>query len=86
MNRILKVSGAEVAMAPADPEKGYSLAQLKDAIGGGYIEIVRLGRGKILVVDEEGWLKPLPLNITASALAGQAIAGDALLCDDKDVQ
>ena len=54
------------------------LRALQDEIGG-YLEIVRTGPGTALVVDEEGLLKELELNFTASSLVGTTIVGPALL-------
>ena len=46
---------------------------------GGYIEVVDLADGRQMVVNEEGWLKELPVNPEASRLAGQPIAGPAVI-------
>ncbi len=71
------------------PSNGYefSLEELKTAIGGGYIEIVRLyrrdewGNPLIMIVDEDGIRKQLPVNHHASELYGKDyIYGPALVC------
>jgi len=47
---------------------------------GGWVEIITTPTKKtFLMVDEEGLLKGLPPNITASMLAGQRIVGNAIL-------
>lgn len=47
-------------------------------IVGGFIEVIRLGSVD-MVVNEEGRLRGLPLNLTASHAAGQPIVGDVAL-------
>lgn len=70
----------------ANPENGksYNLDELQEAVGG-LIQIVGTKHrdGKILVVNEEGLLKNLPLNWRATELAGQPIVGNALLTDSS---
>ena len=53
-------------------------------IVGHYVELVRTvpnfyGEPVALLVDEDGIPKDLPFNLTASAMAGQALRGNALL-------
>lgn len=52
---------------------------------GGLIEVVRLQAPSsyILIVNEEGLLKRLPINPVASAAAGKVIVGVAVLVDKK---
>lgn len=63
-----------------EPRNGtdYSLKECQEMVGG-YIEIVRLGEGWILVVNEDGIRLDLPANAYASALTGQLILGDVAL-------
>lgn len=70
---------------------GTSWEHMSRALGGGYIEVVRLqtqlapnlpcGCRMVLVVDEEGLLKKLPHNPRASKLYpfGAGISGNAFL-------
>ena len=49
---------------------------------GGWIEVVRpvrLGRPYCMVVNEEGLLRNLPMNVLGSFLYGSPIAGDIVL-------
>jgi hypothetical protein len=66
------------------PKDGKRIS-LEEAWGlvGGYVERVMMPRGNgrspgVLLVDEEGLLKQLPLNLAASQLAGQLVCGPAL--------
>jgi hypothetical protein len=49
------------------------------AIVGGYVELVTLLNGDQLLVNEDGRMRGLPVNIPATLLAGQEIVGHALL-------
>lgn len=54
---------------------------LKEAqeIVGGYLELVKVGNGVTLVVDEEGLVKHKPLNKTITNLYGQHICGGLIV-------
>lgn len=62
---------------------------MKRAIGGGYIQIVATTDGRLMVVDEEGKLKGMRLNMAATELyvygAADPIVGDALVCDHGQI-
>ena len=70
------------------PKNGsdYSLAELTAAIGGGHLEFLGLGDGRLMVFDEEGKLKGFPINEAATMLArsrlgpGDSLVGDVLVC------
>ena len=51
---------------------------------GGYIELVALGNGNQLIVDEDAKLKGKLPNKEASALAGVPIAGPAVIIESID--
>lgn len=59
---------------------------IRTAIGGGYIQAVGLPSGDYLYCDEEGKMKGMPENFTATALTsgvlfqGDFIAGPAVIC------
>lgn len=47
---------------------------------GGYIETVTLVRGyAVMIVNEEGLLRGMPSNLTASSVAARKIVGPALV-------
>ena len=56
---------------------------LKEAqrIVGGYVELVKVGNGITLVVDEEGLMKHKPLNKTATDLYRQRLHDDLIVGD-----
>lgn len=67
---------------PCEPTQGrhWTLAELQKHVGG-FIELVAVPSqpGMVLVVDDEGNLKGLALNLTATGLAGKPIVGPAVL-------
>ena len=87
MASIIKSNGT---IEIVEPKNGtdFSLSELKQAIGGGYVEVVSLDRDTYLVVDEEGLLKNLPYNYTATKLYNfiSPIVGDALVCKKDQIK
>lgn len=54
---------------PANPEEGYTLAELHKALDGGYVEIVTVEHGRVrMIVDEDGHNKGLPPNEAATLI------------------
>ena len=77
MATILRMDGTEEAMA-VDKKGHLSLAEAQKAVGG-WVELVRLGKGDGFLVNEEGLLQQLPLNPKASEMAGRYIVGNVVL-------
>lgn len=76
------------------PKNGtdFSLDELRGFVGG-FIEIVPLTTSKIMVINEEGKLNDLPVNILATkalylaiGLFCDVIVGDALICDSEMIK
>lgn len=74
-----------------DPANGtdFSIDELNEFVDG-YIEIVHIG-DKLLVCNEEGKLKNLQYNATATCLINAAgikdyIVGNALFCDKDKIK
>ena len=63
---------------------------IRQAIGGGWLQAISLPSGDYLYCDEEGKLKGMPENFTATALTsgvlmgGDFIAGPAVICGHID--
>lgn len=83
MAQIIKTTGEIIE---TEPKNGidFQLDELQ-AVVGGFIEIVHLSNGKIMVVNEEGKLDGLPVNNKASELYPDIIVGDVLVCDLKQI-
>lgn len=75
------------------PKNGrtFELEEMQEIVGG-YIEIIRLNDGKIIVVNEEGLPQGLPVNIEATNIlrrdhsTTQYIVGNAIVCDADMVE
>lgn len=84
MAKLLHQDGTEEEIQPQNGTD-FSLHELQGYVGG-YIEIVHLPDGDIMVVDDEGLFKNYFVNEKASLLAGQAIVGDAVVCKSEQVK
>lgn len=88
--RIIKTDGTVQEIQPKNG-KGFKFEELHEYVDG-FIEIVRCGRGVLLIVDEEGKLKQKPLNTMATGIfqmlchTNEVIAGDVVICSDKMVK
>lgn len=75
------------------PKNGstFELEELQEVVGG-YIEVVRLNDGRIIIVNEEGLNLNLPVNIEATNIlrrdhsTTQYIVGNAIVCDSDMVE
>ena len=71
--------------------KTFSLSELQGFVEG-YIEIIDLRNGKIMVVNEEGKLKDLPFNHAATKIYAETysnrdvIVGNALVCKSTEIK
>ena len=62
-----------------------TLQNLQKVVGG-YVEVLNLGSGKYMVVNEEGLLQKLPPNPSASKLWGRGIiVGNVVICSKKEL-
>jgi hypothetical protein len=55
-------------------------------IVGGYIEALKMKDGNLMVVNEEGLMKNLPVNPYASLLYGSPIVGNAVVCSKEELR
>tara|TARA_R110000824_G_scaffold151054_1_gene321917 strand:+ start:222 stop:554 length:333 start_codon:yes stop_codon:yes gene_type:complete len=80
LNAVLIMSDPErdwKDVIPADG-KSFNLGEVQKLVGG-YVERVSLPNNQIMLIDEDGMMKRLPLNREASHLAGHTIAGPVLV-------
>ena len=84
MARWIKESGETIEVKPKNGTD-FSLEELQGFVGG-YIEIIGHGKDGLMVVNEEGKLDGLPLNTTASLMAGQTIVGNVLVCKANEIK
>lgn len=74
---LMPVQGKATPVMPANGTD-FKLREVQKMVGG-YVEVVYLRDGRIMLADEEGLLKGLPLNRAASRMAGRPIVGPALV-------
>lgn len=71
MAKLIKTDGAVLDVSPRDPTRGFQLDELQGYVGG-WVEIVDVrtpdGEELLLVMDEEGKIKGLPLNLHAISM------------------
>lgn len=92
MATIYKTSGETIETSPKNG-KYFTLSEMQ-AIVSGFIEIVDLYDGRLMVVNEEGKLKGLGINHKATEIYLDAmpvmvvdiIVGDVLVCDKKEIR
>ncbi len=79
--KIIKANGLIRDITPAGDT--FTLAELKEIVGG-YIELVWLPHGMVLVVNEDGKMNGLPVNVVATELyKADVLVGDVLLCNEN---
>ena len=76
--KIYKLDGTVQTVEYAVGDKP-SLEELRQAIGGGYIEVIRDGP-VVYVVDDEGLLKNLPRNPHFTRFVG-----DVIVCQEGEI-
>ncbi len=62
---LVRADGSVEPIAPANG-RDFKLDELRKLVGDGWIQVVPLTRGRVLVCDEEGKLKGLPINAEAT--------------------
>lgn len=88
---LIRANGEQEMVSPKNG-KDFKLEELQ-AFVGGYIEIVSLTLKRDMIINEEGKLKDLPVNIRATAIyhynfpnTTDVIVGDVLVCDPKYIK
>lgn len=79
----IKTNGNRVEVEPKNGTD-FQLEELKEYVDG-YIEILFFGR-MLMIVNEEGKLRNLRPNITASLMTGLTIVGNVLVCNREQVK
>ena len=92
MATILKTNGTQQKVQPKNGTD-FQLDELQEIVGG-YIEIVRVNTGEIIICNDNGKLYGLPVNDNATMLAhyfnaianDDFIVGDVLICNKNQVK
>jgi len=83
MAQIIKTTGEIIETEPSNGTD-FSLTELQ-AVVGGFIEVVHLPDGRLMIVNDEGKLNGLPVNPKASELYPDIIVGDVLVCEHYEI-
>lgn len=90
MAQVIKSSGEVIETQPANGTD-FSLEELQTIVGG-YIEVVSLRDGRLIVCDEQGKLKGKEHNQKATLIYQTNVpnwdhlVGDVLLCDVDEIK
>lgn len=94
--KIYKTTGEVIEVEPKNG-KDFKLEELQEIVHG-YIELVNLSSTQYMVVNEEGLLIGLPLNLSATRLYNNLnpsttmlyekgiIVGDVLICNKSQIK
>lgn len=85
MNTLLIVPGKPDTNPVPKNGKDFKLDEVQ-ALVGGYVELIRLADGRLMLVDEDGRFKRLAMNDAASRLAGLPIVGNALVVPNSMIE
>jgi len=79
---IYKTNGEIIPILPKNKEV-FTLQELQEIVGG-YIELVMLNDGRIMIVNEEGKINGLDYNLLGTlAYAKDVIVGNVLVTPEK---
>ncbi len=71
-------------MTEQNAPEGFNFKDAQKVVGG-LVEVVRLpDEDEVMLVNEEGLLHGLPINITASVMAGGAIVGNVVVLTGRE--
>jgi hypothetical protein len=91
MAKIYRVTGEQINVTPKRG-KYFTLRELQHIVGG-YIETCYLNDGTVMVLNEEGKLEGLPLNVRATEIFRKnfpcsldRIVGDVLIVESKYIE
>jgi hypothetical protein len=90
MAYIIKTAGEVIETKPNNGTD-FSLEELNEVVGG-YIEVISLHDGRLIVCDEEGKLKGKDMNHKATEffrltlLTTDFLVGDVLVCNEEEIK
>ena len=90
MAKVYYVDGVVEDIQPKNG-KDFKLEELRDIVEG-WIEILYLNDGRLMVINEEGKLEGLDLNVNATNIYMESfenndiIVGNALVCDKNEIE
>lgn len=82
---IIDPTGTVVEATPAHANGKWAFSDFQSLVGG-YVEVVRLDRAKVALVNEDGLSLGLPPNPAASALLGIPVVGTVVVVPAKAIR
>lgn len=90
MAKLIKTDGTEIEVAPKNPRKGFTCAELYELIGCETVESVGPNfKGELMICDEEGKFKGLKVNQKATEWYWSSfgpydvILGNVVICNKR---
>lgn len=87
MAKLIRANGEVVEIEPKDKDS-FTLDEMQGYVNG-WIEVVYLASGDVMVVNEEGKLNGLPINEIATAVYGNihdTIVGDVMIINRNQIK
>ena len=86
MAKLIRANGEVVEIEPKDKDS-FTLDEMQRYVNG-WIEVVYLASGDVMVVNEEGKLNELPINEKATELYGSidTIVGDVMIINRNQIK
>lgn len=86
MAKLIRANGEVVEIEPKDKDS-FTLDEMQGYVNG-WIEVVYLASGDVMVVNEEGKLNGLPINEKATELYGSidTIVGDVMIINRNQIK
>lgn len=86
MAQLIRANGDIKEIEPAD-RNSFTLKEMQEYVGG-WIEVIYLASGEIMVLNEEGKLIELPINEKATELYGSydVIVGDVMVITKNQIK
>jgi len=82
---IIDPTGTVVEATPAHANGKWAFSDFQSLVGG-YVEVVRLDRTKVALVNEDGLSLGLPPNPAASAVLGIPVVGTVVVVSAKAIR
>tara|TARA_R100000654_G_scaffold2744_4_gene10002 strand:+ start:4145 stop:4396 length:252 start_codon:yes stop_codon:yes gene_type:complete len=83
MAMLISVEGEQTVVEPE--ESTFSLEELQKYVGG-FIEIVPVDDSRMAVVNDEGFVRKMPMNSVGSQVAGRLLVGPVLLVNSNEIE
>jgi hypothetical protein len=84
MSDLLIKPDGEIEEVDTPNNRAYTLKEMQTVVGG-YVQLVYLPGGRVMMVDEEGLYKNYKYNEKASQMAGQSIVGTVLVTNRNKI-